>query len=62
MVMDVHVRGSRVCRNFLSYICGSSVNLKLFRGFPGGLVAENPPADAGGMDSLIPGPGRSRML
>ena len=62
MAMDVHIRGSRVCRNSLSCFCNSSVNLKLLRGFPGGSVAENPPANAGGMDSLIPGPGRSHML
>ena len=32
-----------------------------FLGFPGGLVAENPPANAGNM-GLIPDPGRFPML
>ena len=31
------------------------------RGFPGGAVVENPPANAGDTGS-IPGPGRSHML
>ena len=31
------------------------------RGFPGGAVVKNPPANAGDMGS-IPGPGRSHML
>ena len=31
------------------------------RGFPGGAVVENPPANAGGTGSS-PGPGRSHML
>ena len=34
---------------------------KSFRGFPGGAVIENPPANAGDM-GLIPGPGRSHTL
>ena len=32
----------------------------LFRGFPGGAVVKNPPANAGDM-GLSPGPGRSHM-
>ena len=36
-----------------------SLKMKL-RGFPGGAVVENPPANAGDMGS-IPGPGRSHM-
>ena len=31
------------------------------KGFPGGPVVKNPPANAGDM-GLIPGPGRSHML
>ena len=33
----------------------------IFRGFPGGAVVKNPPANAGDMGSS-PGPGRSHML
>ena len=33
---------------------------KIFRGFPGGAVVKNLPANAGDMGS-IPGPGRSHM-
>ena len=34
--------------------------LKCAKGFPGGLVVKNPPANAGDMGSS-PGPGRSHM-
>ena len=34
---------------------------KRMRGFPGGAVVKNPPANAGDTGS-IPGPGRSHML
>ena len=37
-----------------------SLALKKFKGFPGGAVVKNPPANAGDMGSS-PGPGRSRM-
>ena len=34
--------------------------LRIVKGFPGGAVVKNPPANAGDMDSS-PGPGRSHM-
>ena len=36
-------------------------NLEKLRGFPGGAVVKNPPANAGDTGSS-PGPGRSHML
>ena len=35
--------------------------IRLYRGFPGGAVVKNAPANAGNMGSS-PGPGRSHML
>ena len=44
--------------NRSAYCCWN--NKKTIRGFPGGAVVENPPANAGDTGS-IPGPGRSDM-
>ena len=38
----------------------SEIKMWYYRDFPGGVVVENPPANAGDMGS-IPGPGRSHM-
>ena len=44
----------------VSLICGI-FKKKRYRGFPGGAVIKNPPANAGDTGSS-PGPGRSHML
>ena len=47
--------------DFKSYYKAKGIKTVWTSDFPGGLVAENPPADAGDT-GLIPGPGRSHML
>ena len=43
------------------YLNPGSINNEQAVGFPGGAVAENPPANAGDV-GLSPGPGRSHIL
>ena len=52
---------SHNCNNIMSYLVYFKYMLKLcMRGFPGGTVVKNPPANAGGTGSS-PGLGRSHM-